>query len=321
MLKNLICLLTLLLIPANTTTFSIVNDTNDIRTLTENHEINYEETYEDIINAECGLYSPVFYRLKLDGNVTPEYGERFPHLRLDISEFCAKYSDENIHLTEDALQCLDEMLSYIERKGHSAVIRFSYDKNFEGGEVKEPPLDMILTHQEQIGSILSKHKNAIVTVETGMLGKWGELHGTEMCSKGNLIAVVDKWMEVLPESVCVSVRTPLHYCWWKGIDRADILSDVTILGETSYRVGIYNDGYFGSHTDLGTYANREEEVKWLYNQARHTLFGGELMAIQVTETGKTCSSQLEDEAFLTHTSYLNGVYSPIAFDKIGRAHV
>ena len=316
MIKILIGLFALLFVPASPATFSIANDTNDIRTVTENHEINYEETYDEVINAECGLYSPVYYSFKPQGNVTPKYNGRFLHLRLDFSAFCSLYNEEDIPLTEDALNCLDEMLSYIEGNGHSTVIRFSYDKYFEGKEVQEPPLEMILTHQEQLGPILSKHKNVIATLEAGMLGLWGELHGTKMCSKENLVAVVDKWLEVLPESVCVSVRTPLHYCWWKGINRADISSDVTKPGEISYRVGIYNDGYFGSYSDLGTYANRTEEVSWLYNQAKHTLFGGELMVIQETEEGKTCSSQIEDEAFITHTSYLNSVFSPIAIRNL-----
>ena len=316
MINLLISLMVLILVPGGNTVFSIVNDTSEIRTVTESHDINYNETYDEIINAECGLYGPVFFRFKPEDNDTPLWGGRFLHLRLDISLFCEQYNGEDILLTEDALTCLDEMLAFIESQGHSAVIRFSYDGYFDGEGVKEPPLEIILMHQEQLGPILSKHKNAIASLETGLLGLWGELHGTEMCNKENIVAIVDKWLEVLPESVCVSVRTPLHYCWWKGIDRADISSDVTNPSDVSYRVGIYNDGYFGSYSDLGTYANREEEVKWLYNQARHTLFGGELMAIQVTETGKTCSSQLEDEAFITHTSYLNGAYSPIAFENL-----
>ena len=173
MLYFLISLFAIFLVPTSTATFSIVNDTNDIRTLTESHEINYEETYDEVINAECGLYSPVFYRFKPEGNLTPKYGERFPHLRLDISAFCTQYNGEDIPLTEDALRCLDEILSFIESQGHSAVIRFSYDGYFDGEEVKEPSLEMILMHQEQLGSILSKHKNAIATLETGMLGLWG----------------------------------------------------------------------------------------------------------------------------------------------------
>ena len=316
MINTLICLLALMLAPVNKPKLSIVNDTSDIRTMTESRDINYKESYEEIVNAECGLYWAVFYRFKPEGNVAPEFGGRFHQLRLDISAFCAQYNGEDIPLTDDALQCLDDMLSYIEGLGRSAVIRFSYDGYFDGEGVKEPPIDVILMHQEQLGPILSKHKNVIATLETGLLGKWGELHGTDMCNRENLLAIIDKWLEVTPESVCVSVRTPLQYCWWKGIDRENIAEDVTVPGEISYRVGMYDDGYFGSDSDLGTYANRSEEIKWLYNQARHTLFGGELMAIYAKEDGQSVSSQLEDEAFITHTSYLNGSYSPIAFDNL-----
>lgn len=315
MLNTLICLLALMLAPVNKPKLSIVNDKSDIRTMTESRDINYKESYSDIANAECGFYVPVFYRFKTEGNVAPQFGGRFHQLRLDISAFCSQYNGEDIPLTDDALNCLDEILSYIEGLGRSAVIRFSYDGYFDGEGVKEPPIDIILMHQEQLGPVLSKHKNAIASLETGLLGLWGELHGTEMCKKENLKAIIDQWLKVTPESVCVSVRTPLHYCWWKGIDREKIAEDITVPGELSYRVGIYNDGYFGSDSDLGTYTNRKEEIKWLYNQARHTLFGGELMALQAKD-GQTVSSQIEDEAFITHTSYLNGSYSTIAFDNL-----
>ena len=40
------------------------------------------------------------------------------------------------------------------------------------------------------------------------------------------------------------------------------------------------------------------------------------MAIQAKEDGQTVSSQIEDEAFITHTSYLNAVYSWIAFENL-----
>ena len=164
MLNFLMCLLVLMLSPA------IVNDTSDIRTMVERQDANYNETYDEVLNAECGLYEPVFYRFKLEGNAAPLFGGRFLHLRLDISAFCAKYNGEDVPLSDDALRCLDEMLDYIEGKGHAAVIRFAYDDYFDGLDVAEPPLEMILLHQEilktQLSFFIRKRNQKILAMET-----------------------------------------------------------------------------------------------------------------------------------------------------------
>jgi len=42
------------------------------------------------------------------------------------------------------------------------------------------------------------------------------------------------------------------------------------MNEKAYRVGIFNDKYLASKSDLDTYKLREKEVKWLKNQVKHT---------------------------------------------------
>ena len=317
MIRVLVCLLALILSHTDKPKTYFVNDTSDIRSLVETQDINYTESFDDTINADRGFYKPIFYRFKTYGNVAPQINDPLAHLRLDLSLFTAEQNNgEEIPLTENMLNCLDGMLSYIESKNHCAIVRFAYDPWFNGTEVSEPSLEMILKHQEQIGTILSKHKNAIVCVETGLLGKWGELHGTEMCNGENLVAVVDKWLDVLSDSITVSVRTPGHYCFWRNIDRKNISEDVSEPDERAYRIGIYNDGYLGSATDLGTYANREEEINWISVQTKHSLFGGELLKISDLNDGQTYSSFIENEAFLTHTSYLNVEYHDAAINEL-----
>ena len=52
---------------------------------------------------------------------------------------------------------------------------------------------------------------------------------------------------------------------------------MTSPGTNEYRVGVFNDGYLGSYDDRGTFRNRTKEVTWLENQAKHTLYGGEIV--------------------------------------------
>ena len=142
---------------------------------------------------------------------------------------------------------------------------------------------MILEHQKQLGEVISDYSDVVVMVECGLFGLWGEMHGSSMCNKDNFNQAIEKWLEVLPENVTVNVRTPGYFCNWSGADRSKLSSFVTTQNQKEYRVGIFNDGYLGNDgpdaidSDLGTFANRTEEINWLKNQAKHTLYGGEIV--------------------------------------------
>ena len=84
---------------------------------------------------------------------------------------------------------------------------------------------------------------------------------------------------------------------------------------TSYRIGLYNDGYLGSESDLGTFKNREVEIQWLEKQALHTLYGGEVVANYAQGTPLNTVKYMSEEAFRTHTSYLNGIYNDKVIDS------
>lgn len=292
---------------------------HDVRELTEANAISYMETTDEVVNPGRGFYSAKAVHYKISGNTVDTYAPSLYHMRLDISQFSGSYNDagEDIELSEDMLAALDGTLSNLEAKGSSAIIRFAYDPWYNGADtIHEPDMEMILRHQEQIGEVLSRHADCIVSVECGLFGKWGEMHSGDKCSQENYNLAISKWLEVLPESIPISVRTPGHYAGWAGVDRSKLSENVTKPGEAAYRVGVYNDGYLGSGNDLGTYANRAEELAWLSNQAKHTLFGGEIVANSNTSDVKNTAAYMETEAFTTHTSYLNIAWNNTVVDAM-----
>jgi hypothetical protein len=74
------------------------------------------------------------------------------------------------------------------------------------------------------------------------------------------------------------------------------------------RVGLYNDGYMGSDTDLGTFMyNREIETTWLGNQTLHSYYGGEFSG-NLTWAQKYDTYLPENaipEMYKTHLTYIN----------------
>ena len=121
-------------------------------------------------------------------------------------------------------------------------------------------------------------------------------------------------LKATPDSLCVGVRRPRFIAEWMGIKGSEFDTEnenfkaaAVRKGGDMYRVGIFNDGYLGSSTDLGTYDNgisRDMCVRFLEKYGKNTPYGGE--AIGGTEVnGQNSVTFVSKEAFLTHTSYLN----------------
>ncbi len=228
---------------------------------TENNKnIEYTETLEDFKNPERGFYEPVYIRYKEDGNNSVNITSNLVHLRLDIGAFSkAVNGKQDIPLTQNMLDAFDQTLKKIKSNGGTAIVRFAY--TFEGEKNKEPSLDMILTHIKQVCSVITQNQEVIAYIELGFFGPWGEMHSSSVCTDENVSKAIDVMLENTPERIKIGVRQPRYYTYWAGVDRAKLNEDVTVEGTNAYRIGLYNDGYLGSESDLGTFQNREIEIR------------------------------------------------------------
>ena len=272
-------------------------------------DIDYTESLENIKNPERGFYSTAFLKLMPSGSKPSNSGANLVHLRVDIGNFSKAVNGiEDMEFTEDALNALDQTFSNIRVKGGSVIIRFAYD-GFNGHANLEPSLDMILKHISQLKPVFEKNKDVIAYVELGFFGPWGEMHTSKVSSTDNVSKAIDVMLDTVPETIKIGVRTPNYYVKWLGIDRKNLNENITQKGTDAYRVGLYNDGYLGSESDLGTFANREIEIAWLENQARHTFYGGEVVANYASKTPLNTVEYMSKEAFRTHTTYLNSEWN------------
>ncbi len=281
-----------------------IESTHGSSSLEEEERINYNETLETFSNPERGFYEPLGLHLKPTDNKVLNYSSNLVHLRVNLSAFSGKNNGVgDLELTDDALDTLSKTLQNVKAKGGSVIIRFAYD-SFDGKANVEPSLEMILRHIEQLKSVFYRNRDVITYVELGFFGPWGEMHTSKVSTTENVSLAIDKMLESVPEEISIGVRTPNYFAAWAGIERSSIDTFKSLKGTKYYRVGLYNDGYLGSESDLGTFHNREKEVKWLSEQAKHTLYGGEV----VGNFGKVPLNTVEymsKEAFLTHTTYLN----------------
>ena len=275
--------------------------------------VSYNEITDSFDNPERGFYVPVLLKLEEIDTTVSESQLKYNliHLRVDLSDF----GGTGKKLPENALDALDKTLSSIKENGGTTIIRFAYDENFAGSNVSEPGLSMMKTHIRQVSSVLEKHEPVIACVEAGMLGLYGEYHGTDKCTKANRKAIIQAWLDNLTSKFMINVRTPGHIAEWAGISLEKLCLDGTTKNGIE-RLGIYNDGYLGSNSDLGTYANRENELDWMDVQTDHTFFGGEMVAYVDNDTPKNTAKYIASEGFLTHTSYLNSLWNDTVIENL-----
>lgn len=278
--------------------------------------ITYHEVNDTIKNPDCGFYYPMSIACKptgMDKNKPIYNKDRLVHLRFGLKAFSiAGNLDRDYDITPEMLEALDAYMNQIRQAGGSAIIRFAYD-NFNGDKNLEPSIEQIEKHIWQLKPFFTTNADVIISVESGFLGPWGEQHSSSIVTKENMKRVVDALLLAVPENRGVTVRKPEWYCAASGVDISQIDSHITTKGNPYYRLGIFNDGYLGSSSDLGTYKNRKKELQWLFTQATHTIFGGEAVkgTMDTDENGYLYNSpeHIEQEMFITHTAYLNEAWN------------
>ena len=296
--------------PSNAISASLANNEGEFIVP---EEIDYTETLDSFDNPERGFYTYYYYNFKVKDN--ENFKEQYLkgnliHLRLGIGAFSGKVNkDKDIELSDEMLNTFDAMLKKIKENGATAIVRFAYD-NFEGDENLEPSLDMILKHIEQISPVLTENKDVISYVELGFFGPWGEMHTSDISKPENVTKALNVMLNNTPDELKIGVRQPKYYVDFANVERDKLNENTTIKGTKEYRVGLFNDGYLGSHSDLGTFENRDIEIAWLQKQALHTLYGGEVVETRGNEENDKINSAnyMANEAFKTHTTYLNFDY-------------
>ena len=267
----------------------------------------FKESIKYIKNPDQGFYNPIIVTL------TPSsisYGKSNPdqiyHLRCDINQFSKMVNGEtDKELTNITLIKLEEFLSKIKSENKNAVIRFSYDKGYDGNTNSEPSMEMIEIHIKQLSTVLNKFYYTLTAIEAGMLGPWGEMHTSDIATEANKAKVFKCWL-LNTKNIPILARTPkaIFYYFGKNLEQMEkyeIKED-----DEGYNLGVFNDCYLSSDTDVGTYRyNRTREVNWLSKQNEHLPYGGETCKVdKISDLDKAIP-----EMYKLGLSYLNIDYN------------
>lgn len=279
-------------------------------------QLNYTESTEKIDNPDRGFYLPLYVRVTEDGASYNKYivndATRLYHLRIDISAFSAavnKAADKP--LSQSALDGLKDLFDFLKEKDKNAIVRFAYDPSYGGDKDKEPALQIILRHIEQVCTILNRYESTITAIEAGLIGPWGEMHSSKIANAQNISPIIDKFLNNTV-NLPVLVRTPKMIYNYLGITLDEAVDYSIGASEKAYRLGLYNDGYLGSNSDLGTYTDRERDIAFLKRQTEHLPYGGEVV---IPDSSLHNIEICLPEMYELDLSYLNTSWNNVVIDK------
>lgn len=278
-------------------------------------EISYTESTEKINNPDQGFYRPIYVRLTSDGaswnkNIITQATQLY-HLRVDISAFSTNGGGADGELTQSTLEGLNGVLTALHASGKNAVVRFAYDSGYGGNKNFEPEISLILRHIEQFCVILNDYESTVTAIEAGLVGPWGEMHSSTIANKDTFNPIIERLLN-MTENIPVLVRTPKMIYDYLGVT-VNTAQGVEIgKDDPEYRLGLFNDGYLGSGSDLGTYSDRERDIEFLCGQTEHLPYGGEVV---VPDSTLHDIDKCLPEMFKLHLSYLNIEWHYSVIDK------
>lgn len=254
---------------------------------------NYLESDDIKKNPYCGAYMQSGTNKDARKNLRTEFAK---NKEISMVLFAYNLDDEweMEEIPKEKLEDLEKSLSLAEEMGISVILRAAHDFR---GEPRDPEFSIIVSHMKQIAEVVNRHKDCIAGVQAGMLGVYGEWHSSKYMEDVHYrLEVIRTWLDCLDEDVYISVRRPafIREAMEHGID--------------SNRIGFYNDGFFASDSDLGTYVgdyNREADLEWVHENIKIPFNGGEMPYV----TEYSSIKNVVEEAELLNLTYLNYWYS------------
>ena len=277
----------------------------------------YPESTEYLDNPYIGYYhiygyilmNSVSYETPEDVCIpdpeTAQPAERLVQIQINISQF--KYRP----LTDTALSQLDTILSAWCSTDYSLLLRFVYDWNGNGLSAEPNDISMIMHHMEQVAPIYNKYADHILMLQGLFTGSYGEMHDTNYGSVEDMQLLAAKLAETADPAIYLSVRTPDQ---WRIITGAESYEELAAMPDSPFlnRLGLFNDGMFGTETDTGTYTRlRAEEIAFQDVLCQTVPNGGEAIINNPYNDPDNAISDMK----LMHVSYLNGSYDPIVLRK------
>ena len=279
----------------------------------------FKESSEELCNPGCGWYHIYTFRAQppADGRPVEEeawldescQAEQLALALIDIGDF------RMTPISGEALLHIRQVMEFFHKKGKQLLVRFVYDTEGKGMEKEPLTLAMVKRHMEQAAGAVRPSMEDILVWQGIFVGNWGEMHGSKFLDEVSMRELAGTLYRVTEGRCFLAVRTPAQ--WRRMADRLAMGTDI------EERLALFNDGIFGSATDLGTYGimsrteagetgswSRQEELEWQRQYMDSVPNGGEILSCMPYKSYRHAAEELAE----MHVSYLNSIYQPEQLD-------
>lgn len=216
-------------------------------------------------------------------------------------------------LDSHALEVIAGILDFFQQYKKDLILRFVYDSEGNGLLHEPARFSQVEEHIQQLAPTIRSYTNTIFVLQGMFVGNWGEMHGSKYLSSVHLKRLNTLLESAAGENTWLAVRRP---CQWRLLHGPE---------DRDLRMGLYDDGIFGSDTNLGTfgYLKRretqwenpwcpEDELSFESRLCAAVPHGGEAIASQ--QMPAPSKADVLQRLRQMHISYLNGVYDPRILD-------
>jgi hypothetical protein len=229
-------------------------------TIAQNNSVTYLESQEIIFNPERGLQK---YTISSDGvlstNTLNNWKNSSDKVSVVFRYFILPISG---NITSTQLSNILTDLNTVRNAGLKIIVRFSYTNSCNSGCLdgtipQQPSKNQILTHINQLSSIINNNKDVILSIQAGFIGTWGEWYYTGSSEFGHAGSISNTQWQNRKDVVDgmlnnFHIDIPLQVRYVNAKRQMYGNSVPTNFGQD--RIGFYNDAFLNSWGDMGTYS-------------------------------------------------------------------
>ena len=162
-------------------------------------------------------------------------------------------------ISADYLQHIQDDMDLIREQGFKIILRFAYTFN-EPEPHLDAPIDVVLSHIDQLAPILQQNADVIALMEGGFIGRWGEWHTSSngLANPDDMRTILFKLLDALPKTRTVAVRYQQAKKDIYGTDEPIGPAQAYDQSNRS-RTGHHNDCFVAAKDDWGTYWPIDDE--------------------------------------------------------------
>ncbi|MDE7269273.1 MAG: DUF4832 domain-containing protein [Acetatifactor sp.] len=209
----------------------------------------------------------------------------------------------DMDLDSDCLRRMRAVLHFFADNRKDIILRVAYDHQGRALELEPFTFERVLRHMEQIGEVLAEFPHEILVWQGLLVGNWGEMHTSRFLSREKLGQLLEILYHGKSPHTFAAVRRPVYYRM--------------LQGDKVGGMGLFDDGMFGSGSNLGTFGtytreaagwgeawSREEELAFEEEMCRRVPNGGEAVYGEDYTEGLSGERMVSDLRRM-HIAYLN----------------